>query len=204
MLTRLVFWVWWRFRYMGIGLSAQGVNMNRLPGWDKHSYGYHGDDGHSFCSSGSGQPYGPTFTTNDVIGCGVNLIENTCFYTKVRLGVLRWRACCCLLTVGDYAERDESGPSVRRPAGQSVPDGGPADARRDRRHQLWPVAVRLRRRGRHARPARQSGGYHPQLPHSRQAGTLGGVAPEVPYHLFPCSSVPVRAHRPLIESIAGS
>jgi len=68
--------------YMGIGLSAQGVNMNRLPGWDKHSYGYHGDDGHSFCSSGSGQPYGPTFTTNDVIGCGVNLIDNTCFYTK--------------------------------------------------------------------------------------------------------------------------
>ncbi|XP_057372379.1 ran-binding protein 9-like [Daphnia carinata] len=68
--------------YMGIGLSAQGVNMNRLPGWDKHSYGYHGDDGHSFCSSGSGQPYGPTFTTSDVIGCGVNLIDNTCFYTK--------------------------------------------------------------------------------------------------------------------------
>ncbi|KAJ9579611.1 hypothetical protein L9F63_004690, partial [Diploptera punctata] len=50
--------------------------------WDKHSYGYHGDDGHSFCSSGTGQPYGPTFTTGDVIGCGVNLIDNTCFYTK--------------------------------------------------------------------------------------------------------------------------
>ena len=41
--------------YMGVGLSAQGVNMNRLPGWDKHSYGYHGDDGNSFCSSGTGQ-----------------------------------------------------------------------------------------------------------------------------------------------------
>uniref|UniRef100_A0A1Y1NM04 Ran-binding protein 9 n=2 Tax=Photinus pyralis TaxID=7054 RepID=A0A1Y1NM04_PHOPY len=68
--------------YMGIGLSAQGVNMNRLPGWDKQSYGYHGDDGHSFCSSGTGQPYGPTFTTGDVIGCGVNLIDNSCFYTK--------------------------------------------------------------------------------------------------------------------------
>ncbi|XP_065168252.1 ran-binding protein 9 [Atheta coriaria] len=68
--------------YMGIGLSAAGVNMNRLPGWDKHSYGYHGDDGHSFCSSGTGQPYGPTFTTGDVIGCGVNLVDNTCFYTK--------------------------------------------------------------------------------------------------------------------------
>lgn len=75
--------------YMGIGLSTQGVNMNRLPGWDKNSYGYHGDDGNSFCSSGTGQPYGPTFTTGDVIGCCVNLIENTCFYTKngVNLGI---------------------------------------------------------------------------------------------------------------------
>ncbi|KAK0048083.1 ran-binding protein 9 [Biomphalaria pfeifferi] len=75
--------------YMGIGLSAQGVNMNRLPGWDKQSYGYHGDDGNSFCSSGAGQPYGPTFTTGDTIGCCVNLIEHTCFYTKngVNLGI---------------------------------------------------------------------------------------------------------------------
>ncbi|XP_018494502.1 ran-binding protein 9 [Galendromus occidentalis] len=67
---------------MGIGLSAQGVNMNRLPGWDKHSFGYHGDDGNAFCASGSGQPYGPTFTTGDVIGCGVNMLDNSCFYTK--------------------------------------------------------------------------------------------------------------------------
>lgn len=68
--------------YMGVGLSAQGVNLNRLPGWDNNSYGYHGDDGHCFCSSGTGQPYGPTFTTGDVIGCGVNLIDNSCFFTK--------------------------------------------------------------------------------------------------------------------------
>ena len=75
--------------YMGVGLSAQGVNMNRLPGWDKQSYGYHGDDGHSFCSSGTGQAYGPTFTTGDIIGCGLNLIDGSCFYTKngIHLGV---------------------------------------------------------------------------------------------------------------------
>ncbi|RUS75825.1 hypothetical protein EGW08_016417 [Elysia chlorotica] len=73
--------------YMGIGLSAQGVNTNRLPGWDKLSYGYHGDDGNSFCSTGSGQPYGPTFTTGDTVGCCVNLIDNTCFYTKNGVGL---------------------------------------------------------------------------------------------------------------------
>lgn len=58
------------------------LTLLTVSGWDKHSYGYHGDDGHSFCSSGTGQPYGPTFTTGDVIGCCVNLINNTCFYTK--------------------------------------------------------------------------------------------------------------------------
>lgn len=74
--------------YMGIGLADGKVNMNRLPGWEDKSYGYHGDDGHSFCSSGNGQPYGPTFTTGDVIGCCVNMINCTCFYTKngVNLG----------------------------------------------------------------------------------------------------------------------
>uniref|UniRef100_A0A8C2ZV04 RAN binding protein 9 n=1 Tax=Cyclopterus lumpus TaxID=8103 RepID=A0A8C2ZV04_CYCLU len=75
--------------YMGIGLSAQGVNMNRLPGWDKHSYGYHGDDGHSFCSSGTGQPYGPTFTTGDVIGCYVILFNDLqCFFLYNHLNSL--------------------------------------------------------------------------------------------------------------------
>uniref|UniRef100_A0A182QSV9 Ran-binding protein 9 n=1 Tax=Anopheles farauti TaxID=69004 RepID=A0A182QSV9_9DIPT len=68
--------------YMGIGLTHTNFKINRLPGWDKQSYGYHGDDGNSFCSSGNGQPYGPTFTTGDIIGCGVNLVDNTCFYTK--------------------------------------------------------------------------------------------------------------------------
>ena len=68
--------------YIGVGLAASTVNVARLPGWDKHSYGYHGDDGQIFSSSGSGCVYGPTFTTNDVIGCAYNLVDNTCFYTK--------------------------------------------------------------------------------------------------------------------------
>ena len=74
-------------------------------GWDKCSYGYHGDDGNSFCSSGPAQPYGPTFTTGDVIGCCLNLVDNICFYTKngVNLGDFNIAYVCyvfaCLLNV---------------------------------------------------------------------------------------------------------
>ncbi len=47
----------------GIGFATADVVSNRLPGWEEHSYGYHGDDGHSFCGSGQGRKYGPTYST---------------------------------------------------------------------------------------------------------------------------------------------
>ncbi|GMT27960.1 hypothetical protein PFISCL1PPCAC_19257, partial [Pristionchus fissidentatus] len=67
---------------MGIGLCQKGVKMNRLPGWDALSYGYHGDDGNFFSASGTGTQYGPTFCTGDVVGCGLNLVRRSVFFTK--------------------------------------------------------------------------------------------------------------------------
>ncbi|GAB5587617.1 hypothetical protein Unana1_02517 [Umbelopsis nana] len=74
--------------YIGIGFCWQSNLLNRLPGWDDHSWGYHGDDGHSFCGSGNGKPYGPKFGTGDTIGCGINFKDMSAFYTKngVHLG----------------------------------------------------------------------------------------------------------------------
>ncbi|KAI9182964.1 hypothetical protein H9P43_003880 [Blastocladiella emersonii ATCC 22665] len=74
--------------YISVGFCAQGVALNRLPGWEQHSWGYHGDDGNIFQSSGSGKAYGPTFTTGDVIGCGINFAARSAFFTKngVNLG----------------------------------------------------------------------------------------------------------------------
>lgn len=68
--------------YIGIGFCAASNKVERLPGWDPNSWGYHGDDGHSFAGSGTGKNYGPCFTTGDVIGCGVNFADNSAFYTK--------------------------------------------------------------------------------------------------------------------------
>ena len=71
-----------RHGYIGIGLCTSGVNLNRLPGWDKNSFGYHGDDGNRFRETGTGTPYGPTFTTGDTIGCYYNMVDRTVSYTK--------------------------------------------------------------------------------------------------------------------------
>ncbi|KAG2422582.1 hypothetical protein HXX76_015910 [Chlamydomonas incerta] len=54
--------------FIGVGLCTDTVLLTRLPGWDPHSYGYHGDDGNAFAGSGTGRPYGPGYGAGDVIG----------------------------------------------------------------------------------------------------------------------------------------
>ncbi|KAK6338655.1 hypothetical protein TWF696_009466 [Orbilia brochopaga] len=66
---------------IGIGFCAGDVLLNRLPGWEPYSWGYHGDDGKIFCCTGVGKPYGPQFDTKDIIGCGINFRTNTAFFT---------------------------------------------------------------------------------------------------------------------------
>ena len=54
---------------IAVGLSVADSPLNRFPGWETGSYGYHGDDGHVFGSAGLGTPYGPTFgAPGDVVG----------------------------------------------------------------------------------------------------------------------------------------
>lgn len=74
--------------YIGVGFSALNVILSRLPGWEANSWGYHGDDGHSFSSQGTGRSYGPTFSTGDIVGCGLDFSCGRAFFTKngVQLG----------------------------------------------------------------------------------------------------------------------
>jgi hypothetical protein len=68
--------------YIGVGVCTANMQLSRLPGWERNTYGYHGDDGNLFRGSGQGRAYGPTFTTKDVVGCCVNFISSTIFFTK--------------------------------------------------------------------------------------------------------------------------
>jgi hypothetical protein len=73
------------FHFSGYPVSLRLLNPlpgSTCAGWERDSWGYHGDDGHSFHSTGSGKPFGPTFITNDTIGCGVNFRTNEIFFTK--------------------------------------------------------------------------------------------------------------------------
>ena len=56
--------------------------MNPFPGWEPGSWAYHSDDGKSYHNQDFGDPYGPTFTTGDVVGCCVNFDEDIAIFTK--------------------------------------------------------------------------------------------------------------------------
>ena len=68
---------------VSIGMGTSRFPLRRKqPGWDRHSLGYHGDDGHIFHGRGLGQGrFGPSFGADDVVGCGFDFGARTFFFT---------------------------------------------------------------------------------------------------------------------------
>jgi len=64
-----------------IGLCNKNVRLDSLPGWNKGSWAYHGDDGRIFSGIPFSRTFGPTFGTNDVVGCGL-VSRHREFFTK--------------------------------------------------------------------------------------------------------------------------
>ncbi|CAN0928177.1 Ran-binding protein M homolog [Linum grandiflorum] len=67
---------------IAIGFTHETFKMCRQPGWEANSCGYHGDDGYLYHGQGKGLPFGPTFTTKDTVGAGINYASQEFFFTK--------------------------------------------------------------------------------------------------------------------------
>ncbi|CAB4405305.1 unnamed protein product [Rhizophagus irregularis] len=50
-------------------LERKSCPLTRMPGWEKDSIGYHGDDGLVFFESPVGREYGALYSTGDTAGC---------------------------------------------------------------------------------------------------------------------------------------
>ena len=66
---------------IGIGLTAEGSALHRMPGWEHNTIGYHGDDGKFFYEACFSKKFGPLFKNNDIVGCGINFHDMSVFFT---------------------------------------------------------------------------------------------------------------------------
>ncbi|KAG8907592.1 hypothetical protein FRB99_003516 [Tulasnella sp. 403] len=67
--------------HIGVGFAMKHCKLSKLPGWENESWGYHGDDGKVFSSQGE-RTFGPKFSTEDVVGCGIDFSIQRIFFTK--------------------------------------------------------------------------------------------------------------------------
>ena len=73
---------------IGIGLATSDADTNIMPGWNKNTIGYHGDDGGIYQGSGCAVEETDTFTTHDVVSCQVKRvrIDELRFGTVIQFG----------------------------------------------------------------------------------------------------------------------
>ncbi|RXH92436.1 hypothetical protein DVH24_033332 [Malus domestica] len=68
--------------HIAIGFTSESFKMRRQPGWEANSCGYHGDDGLLYRGHGKGEAFGPTYTSGDIVGGGINYDSQEFFFTK--------------------------------------------------------------------------------------------------------------------------
>ena len=57
--------------WIAIGLAKTTYSLMKHPGWSAGGVGYHADNGHIYKEKGQGDPFGPTCTKGDMMGCGI-------------------------------------------------------------------------------------------------------------------------------------
>ncbi|KAI8064178.1 concanavalin A-like lectin/glucanase domain-containing protein [Gongronella butleri] len=67
---------------VAIGLATRPYPWFRLPGWNKHSLGYHSDDGNKFLNDPTvGYVFGPSFGQGDTVGCLYHVEQGNVYFT---------------------------------------------------------------------------------------------------------------------------
>eukprot|EP00117_Sycon_ciliatum_P004352 scpid64262/ scgid5512/ Ran-binding protein 9 len=64
-----------------IGFGPKKASIERLPGWEDCSYGFHTDDGQAYNSNTAREGYGRKVGAGDVVGCGLDFVKKNVFYT---------------------------------------------------------------------------------------------------------------------------
>ena len=57
---------------LGIGVGASDYPLDRMPGWNLNSIGYHANNGKCFHQCGHGIEFGPACAVGDRMGCGID------------------------------------------------------------------------------------------------------------------------------------
>ncbi|CAH8633362.1 unnamed protein product [Heterobilharzia americana] len=67
---------------LALGVCSSRSSTNEWPGMEFTSYGYHSNSGTVYHNSKELPVSAPTFGESDIIGCGVNFVNNSVFFTK--------------------------------------------------------------------------------------------------------------------------
>ncbi|EOA20630.1 hypothetical protein CARUB_v10000942mg [Capsella rubella] len=66
---------------VAIGFTTDSFRIARQPGWEVNTCGYHGEDGQIYLGKRQGEAFGPTYTTGDTVGGGINYDLQEFFFT---------------------------------------------------------------------------------------------------------------------------
>ncbi|KAF5398111.1 hypothetical protein PHET_08236 [Paragonimus heterotremus] len=69
-------------RSVSVGVVTKSSNLTKLPGYEHSSFGYHNDGSVYHGSSSSGLKFGPRIVENDTVGCGIDFMSRSLFFTR--------------------------------------------------------------------------------------------------------------------------
>lgn len=68
---------------IAIGVCTMLAPDDQMPGWNSHSWGYHGDDGNIFHGSGSDVSHLSAYGNGDTVECCVDQSAGTISFTRM-------------------------------------------------------------------------------------------------------------------------